>query len=182
LAARLPETDALGREAAQLIDSEAARLYDAMHGMIPRLTPLALGPLGLPDALRDLVASLRRRHPGFEFSLRTEGPDTPVDPGPALVAYRTAQEALNNAIKHSGGTHLDLLLTRDTHTMTLTLTDDGRGLPPPGERPERFGLPGLRERAAALGGDFVAERRPEGGTRVSVHLPCQAPAEMGGRP
>ena len=42
LATRLPEADATGREAALLIDSEAARLYDAMHGMIPRLTPLEL--------------------------------------------------------------------------------------------------------------------------------------------
>lgn len=176
LIARLPADDTTGREAAQMIDAEAARLYDAMHGMIPRLTPLTLGPLGLPDALRDLVASLRLRHRAQVFDLHIEGPETPLDADTALAAYRTAQEALNNALKHSGARHLGLLLQHNAQTLALTVTDDGCGLPPPDQRPHRFGLPGLHERAAALGGRFDAQRRPEGGTQVRLELPC------GGRP
>jgi len=177
LASRLPADDAMGREAARLIDSEAAHLYDAMHGMIPRLTPLALGPLGLPDALNDLVAAMRQRHPGFQLSLQVQGMDGPVSAGPALVAYRVAQEAINNAVKHSGGQHIALALHGDHPThMTLRITDDGRGLPPADQRPARFGLTGLRERVLALGGEFEAEGLPAGGSCISARLPREVAA------
>ena len=175
LATRLPEADATGREAALLIDSEAARLYDAMHGMIPRLTPLELAPLGLPDALNDLVSGLRQRHPTWQLSLQLNDRGAPLTAPAALVAYRVAQEAVNNAIKHSGGQHIAVTLTHnDPHHMTLTIDDDGCGLPPPAQRPARFGLTSLRERVLGLGGWFEAEARPEGGTRIQATLPCLA--------
>jgi two-component system sensor histidine kinase UhpB len=174
LASRLPEGDSTGREAAHLIDSEAARLYDAMHGMIPRLTPLALDPLGLPDALADLVSSARQRHPDWQVSLQVSGVEGPIAPASALAAYRVAQEAMNNAIKHSGGSWLALTLQRNaSDDMTLTIDDNGCGLPPPEQRAPRFGLTGLRERVVALGGRFDAGARPEGGSRVQARLPTQ---------
>lgn len=175
LASRLPEADATGREAALLIDSEASRLYDAMHGMIPRLTPLELAPLGLPDALNDLVSGLRQRHPGWQLSLQVSDMGTPLTASAALVAYRVAQEAMNNAIKHSGGSHICVTLNRsDPHHMSLFIDDDGHGLPPPEQRPARFGLTSLRERVLGLGGWFEAGVRPEGGTRIQAMLPCMA--------
>jgi two-component system sensor histidine kinase UhpB len=175
LATRLPEADATGREAALLIDREAARLYDAMHGMIPRLTPLELAPLGLPDALNDLVSSLRRRHSGWQIGLQLSDMSAPLTAPAALVAYRVAQEAVNNALKHSGGKHITVTLSRsDPHHMSLCIADDGCGLPPPEQRPLRFGLTSLRERVLALGGWFEAEARPEGGTRIQATLPCMA--------
>lgn len=177
LSSRLPESDAMGREAARLIDSEAARLYDAMHGMIPRLTPLALGPLGLPDALADLVSAVRQRHADWRLSLRCTGMDRPVSAPAALVAYRVAQEAINNALKHSGGQHIQVHLSlTDTDELLLQVDDDGQGLPPEAERPARFGLTGLRERVLALGGDFQASRQAAGGSRVQARLPREVAA------
>lgn len=184
---RLPDTDPQGREAARLIDQQAAQLYDAMHSMIPRLTPLALGPLGLADALNDLVAALRQRHPDLVLTAELTPPPQPL-PGPvALAAYRVAQEAINNAIKHSGGCHITLRLQLATPQsdklcaphMTLTIDDDGCGLPPPGQRPARFGLTGLRERVLALGGAFEAQARPEGGSRIRAELPLSPPQPEG---
>jgi two-component system, NarL family, sensor histidine kinase UhpB len=177
LATRLPSDDATGRDAAELIDTEAARLYDAMHGLIPRLTPLSLGPLGLPDALQDLLASLRARHAGIDFSLQIDGPDGPVDPEAALAAYRTVQEAVNNALKHSGGRRIAVALQRKDDWMHLTITDDGRGLPATEARAGRFGLRGLRGRVEALGGRFEAGNTDNGGASVRVDLPCQAPQD-----
>ena len=172
LAQRLPADDTSGREAAGLIDAEAARLYDAMHGMIPRLSPLHLGPRGLPDALRDLLATLRQRHPAFVMALQVEGPERPLAPAAALALYRTAQEAVNNAIKHSRARHIELRLVREDDAMHLEIADDGCGLPPAAERPEGFGLAGLRARLQALGGRFEAARRPEGGSRLSAWVPA----------
>lgn len=173
LALRLPATDSTGRHAAALIDQEASRLYESMHGLIPRLTPLSLGPLGLAEALGDLVATLRPKHP--DVQLHTELAPDPMRPDvhpPALLAaYRVAQEALTNAFKHSGARHVELHLSWPTMTQVcVAVEDDGRGLPEADQRPARFGLLGLRERVLALGGEFRAERRPQGGSRIEARL------------
>jgi two-component system sensor histidine kinase UhpB len=177
LSARLPAEDGQAIEAARLIDSEATRLYDAMHGLIPRLTPLDLGPYGLPDALGDLVMSVGRLHPQLRVALQVRGFDGPVASAPALAAFRVAQEALNNAIKHSGGRQIDVVLAGDgPGALLLTVDDDGCGLPPAEQRAVRFGLTGLRERVLALGGSFQAGPGPQGGSRIAARLPLEAPA------
>jgi two-component system sensor histidine kinase UhpB len=68
-------------EAARLIAEEAARLYDAMHGLIPRLVPLSLDTLGLAETLESLVRDWQRRTPSVELSLRQE---LLADPGPSV--------------------------------------------------------------------------------------------------
>jgi two-component system sensor histidine kinase UhpB len=175
LSGRLPADDQVSREATRLIESEAARLYDAMHGMIPRLTPLDLGPHGLPDALNDLAVSIGRLHPGISLSLHIENMDVPVGPAAALVAYRVAQEGINNAIKHSGGRSIHIGLTRSgPDEMTLAVDDDGCGMPEPEKRAGHYGLTGLRERVLALGGSFEVGRGAQHGSTIRARLPLQA--------
>lgn len=184
LALRLPAQDATGRQAAMLIDQEASRLYEAMHGLIPRLTPLSLGPLGLAEALGDLVATLRPQYPAVQLHAELAPDPAKEDAGPAcwaahhqpalLAAYRVAQEALTNAFKHSGAQHITLRLSWPAGAQVcVQVEDDGRGLPDADQRPTRFGLLGLRERVLALGGVFEAERRAQGGSRVQaiLHVP-----------
>lgn len=172
---RLPDVDAPSKEAAGLIDEEAARLYDAMHGLIPRLTPLSLGPLGLPDALSDLVATARQRHPSFYFGLHVDGVTLPVAPAVALVAYRVAQESVNNAIKHSGAGQIDVCLSlAGPGMLSLTISDNGRGLQRDRQGASGFGLTSLRERVLSVGGEFTATSLDGGGTRVAATLPLEA--------
>jgi two-component system sensor histidine kinase UhpB len=176
LTSRLSPDDAEGRRATLLIDSEAARLYDAMHGMIPRLTPLDLGPFGLPDALSDLVVAMGRLHPDIKVTLQVRDLDVPVGPAPALAAYRVAQEAVNNAIKHSGGHSIHVELAgSEAGAMVLTVEDDGCGMPPPELRALRFGLTGLRERVLSLGGVFDVASGTQRGSRITARLPLEAP-------
>ena len=59
-------------EAARLISDEAARLYDAMHGLIPRLMPLSLDTLGLADTLENLVRDWQRRNPTVKLSVQQD--------------------------------------------------------------------------------------------------------------
>ena len=61
-------------EAARLISDEAARLYDAMHSLIPRLAPLSLDTLGLSATLENLVRDWQRRHPGIAIDLEQQLP------------------------------------------------------------------------------------------------------------
>ena len=57
-------------DTARLIADEAARLYDAMHGLIPRLAPLSLDTIGLADTLKNLVRDWQRRYPAVTLSVR----------------------------------------------------------------------------------------------------------------
>src|SRR5487761_1689480 len=150
------------QEAARLISDEAARLYDAVHGLIPRLAPAALDTVGFSDALQGLVRDLQRRHPAVVLSLRQ---DLAVNPGPgvSLAAYRVVQEGLINALRHANASHVDIELRSERRSLTVTITDDGVGLPEDwSRRPGHYGLQGLTERVGHLGGKLTlrnCERR-----------------------
>jgi two-component system sensor histidine kinase UhpB len=86
------------------------------------------------------------------------------------------QEALNNALKHSGARRIDIEValgrsSQGTARLEVSVCDDGCGLPEGWQGAGRYGLLGLCERVSALGGECSAQRRPEGGTRVQAVLP-----------
>jgi two-component system sensor histidine kinase UhpB len=171
LARRAPEADATPQQTAQLIADTAAKLYAAMHDLIPRLRPLTLDNLELADAATERVAEWRRLHPDLAFSLEF-GP-LPDDLGESytLAAYRILQEAVTNALRHADARTITIRIGSDVHALLLDVVDDGRGLPQDWQRPGHFGVRGMRERARALGGEIEIENRREGGTRVHARLP-----------
>jgi two-component system, NarL family, sensor histidine kinase UhpB len=149
-------------DVARLISDEAARLYDAMHGLIPRLMPLTLDTLGLADTLENLVRDWQRRNPSVELSLQH---DLPADLGPSitLAIYRVVQEGLINAVRHAQATRIDISLGSTRDRIVVTVVDDGVGLPEEWSRPGHFGLRGLAERVEHLGGSVkVGDRQPRG--------------------
>ncbi|RZS54448.1 sensor histidine kinase [Sphaerotilus mobilis] len=178
---RLAERDPPAGATATLIADEAGRLYDVMHGLIPRLTPLALDSLGLADALADLAGGARQ-HPGAP---RIELTVTPLpgdlDNDLALAAYRVVQEALNNALRHSGATllHIGVGLVDGAagQRLQVQVDDNGQGLPPDWQRPGHYGLRGLRERVRSLGGTLAVEAALPGaahpGVRIAASLPVR---------
>jgi signal transduction histidine kinase len=95
-------------------------------------------------------------------------PDLPAEYRMAL--YRAAQEALTNVQRHAGASQVWLVLTAGDEAITLLVGDDGRGLTLSGEE-MGFGLQGMRERAAQLGGALYVEPRRGGGTQLSFRLP-----------
>ncbi|MFN2185305.1 MAG: sensor histidine kinase [Anaerolineae bacterium] len=90
-----------------------------------------------------------------------------------LAIYRTAQEALTNVQKHAQAKRVWLMLTTRDHAVTLLVGDDGQGVSLRKEQ-TGFGLRGMRERAAQLGGELHLEPRAGGGTQVSFRLPLPA--------
>jgi two-component system, NarL family, sensor histidine kinase UhpB len=158
------------REAARLISEEAARLYDAMHGLIPRLAPLSFDAAGLAEALERLVRESQQRHPQPRLVLAHELP-APLGASAALAAYRVVQEALVNAVRHAQAREVRIAVRATGERLTVTVEDDGLGLPPDWRRAGHFGLRGLTERIERLGGSFSIGNRTPHGVAVHAELP-----------
>ncbi len=180
IAQRTGATDAQSAQAARVIADEASRLYDAMHGIIPRLTPLVLDKFGLGEALTELVERTRRSQPELTLTLTVPQPDEPSATGlPAEVAltlYRAAQEGLTNALRHGQARSVSIGVRRDSGQMRLTLCDDGVGLPPEGAvRAGHYGLRWLTERVESLHGELRIEAVQPHGVRLAVSIPLLTP-------
>jgi len=170
LAISAQTTEAPLREAARLISEEAARLYDAMHGLIPRLAPLSFDATGLAEALERLVREWQQRHPQPRVALRHELPAS-LGASVTLAAYRVVQEALVNAVRHAQAHTVHIAVQAGAERLTVEVTDDGKGLPDDWARPGHFGLRGLAERVERLGGAFSVGNREPHGVTVRAEIP-----------
>jgi two-component system, NarL family, sensor histidine kinase UhpB len=173
IAAQSGARDAATSEVARLISDEAARLYDAMHGLIPRLTPLSLDTVGLTASLENLVRDWQRRHPSVTLTLHHELPPD-LSPGITLAIYRVIQEGVVNALRHANPSQVEVAVTGENAQITVTITDDGTGLPTDWSKPGHFGLRGLADRVTQLGGVFNIGNRATGGARLTATIPWAA--------
>jgi signal transduction histidine kinase len=130
----------------------------------------------LPEQLRKLVAACETTSPGTRIALDVEEAPHPLRPEVCLALYRSAQEALTNIRKHAHATKVLLRLSTiggPEDQVELTVLDNGQGSTSVNEYPTSgFGLLGMRERVALLGGRFSAGPEPGHGWRVEVVLPC----------
>ncbi len=160
-------------DTARLISDEAARLYDAMHGLIPRLMPPELDTLSLAETLESLVRDWQRRIPTVALSLRhTLAGD--LGPSVTLAIYRVVQEGLINALRHAQAAHVNINVESDAERIVVSVTDDGIGLPQEWARPGHFGLRGLSERVEHLGGVFKVGNREPRGASLNAEIPLAA--------
>lgn len=160
-------------QAARVITEEAGRLYDQMHGMIPRLAPMSLDTLGLADALRDLVDRVAASHHQLDLQLDIDGLPADVPEALALPAYRVVQEGLTNALRHGQATAVTArarAIGRDLHVEVI---DNGSGIAGDWRASGHFGLRWLNERVEALGGRLELQS-DSGRTVLSAVLPQEA--------
>jgi signal transduction histidine kinase len=137
------------------------------------LRPPALDDLGLLGALRETAEQYATK----DLSVSVKTPETlpPLSAAVEVAAYRIAQEALTNVSRHAGAHACTVSLTIDEpSTLRLEVRDDGIGIA--GKRASApthagVGLTSMRERASELGGSFLVEPLPEGGTLVHARLP-----------
>jgi signal transduction histidine kinase len=136
---------------------------------------------GLPQ-LAELVDAARDAS-GTAARLIVSGPVAEFDPGVELAAYRIVQEALTNARRHAPGAAVDVELRYADDALRLRVRDNGPGpLQPAGGGQ---GLPGMRERALAVGGTLRTGPAPGGGFLVEAVLPAKPdglPAKPDGLP
>jgi two-component system sensor histidine kinase UhpB len=170
IAAQTGARDPAIGDAAHLISDEAGRLYDAMHGLIPRLMPLSLDTLGLADTLENLVRDWQRRNPSVKLSVKHDLSEQ-LGPSVTLAIYRVVQEGLINALRHAQASLVEITVQSDSRRIVVTVADDGVGMPATETPPGHFGLRGLAERIAGLGGAFDIRRREPHGVCLVAEIP-----------
>ena len=141
-----------------------------MRSLIFELRPAELETEGLAAALRKHVEVLRRLHEQ-EIDVTVDG-ERRLPPDVEKGMLRIAQEALGNALRHSGAKRVNLTLAAHDSRVSLRVTDDGQGFDPEEAvtRSRRLGLTSMRERAEALGGTLAIESEPGLGTTIDVEV------------
>lgn len=171
LAARpLPESADAG-EIVRLIEEGIVMTRNVAHG----IAPLDMESEGLVTALRALAENVSRM---FRVACTLEcGPPPPIeDAGVATHLYRIAQEAVHNALRHGKPGQIVMSLSRVRERVTLTVEDDGVGLPEDWQSGHGLGTRIMAHRAGMIGGALSIEPNPTGGTFVTCSFPLPRPA------
>ncbi|HYG60072.1 MAG TPA: sensor histidine kinase, partial [Symbiobacteriaceae bacterium] len=153
----------------------AAEALAEMRSLIFELRPAALQEKGLAMALTNHVNLFRRRQ-NIEVTLTLEGEDR-LPPDVEFCLYRVAQEALTNAAKHARAHHVSLCYSVQPGLATLVVQDDGVGFDPAAAGSgQSFGMIGMNERLASVGGTLQVGSEPGRGTRIEARIPLQQPS------
>ena len=182
MAQRLLKRGGIEGVRAHLRDLHQARqdLVSELRHLISVLRPVYLEDLGFLPALEALVHQVSEGSPA-RVTLERRGQVGRLAPQLELAAYRIAQEALNNALRHASAGEITVRVQYAPEGLTLAVIDDGVGFMVP-ERPDEltqtghFGLVGMQERAALLGGTLHVRSAPGEGAEITADLPGHAPA------
>lgn len=153
----------------QLQETRASVL--ALRPDAPTLLPLPLALAALADAWRPWTDAVGGR---ATFRADADARTARYAPPVELACYRAAQEALHNAARHSQARHVEMELSLEPDGVCLTVTDDGCGFDPAAVRPRAdggWGLLGLCERLALVGGRCEVISAPGAGTQVVATVP-----------
>jgi signal transduction histidine kinase len=145
-----------------------------LRRIIAALSPAVIERLGLARALRLLAGRFVRTFPAG-VRVRITGRLEDLPPSLQQVIYRVAQEALQNAAKHSQANTITLSVRRADKVIRTRISDNGLGFQTGvTAKPMSFGLAGMRERAALLGGKFAVRSARNQGTTVILELPLNS--------
>lgn len=171
-ARRVATEDPKGARLLEEIIEHVNHAVESARALAHGLSPMILEHGGLPAALAHLAANATRTH-GLRVRFRKSLADElRIDPSVACHLYRIAQEAVSNAARHSGASMVTVRLDVGSQNLRLSITDDGRGLPPVGERAgDGLGLRIMEYRARMIQARFRIEQGARGGTRISCRVP-----------
>lgn len=142
-----------------------------MRRLISSLSPNVLEQLGLPASVRQFVSNFSRTFSGKVRVRMTQLEKIPRSS--EIMLYRLVQECFSNVVKHSSAQNVSLQLSRRNGIVQLKMKDDGVGFEvnTASQKTDSFGLAGMRERVALLGGEIKIQSSPGKGTEIDISIP-----------
>jgi two-component system sensor histidine kinase UhpB len=161
----------LANERLATLRSDITATVQSLRTIIADLRPPALEDLGLIAAIE---LFLQRSGPTPTATISVKGRERRLDPSSEIALFRIVQEAWSNIQRHADAQHVQINFRYAADALHVEIADDGRGFTPPraeGSPPGKFGLRGMYERAALVGGSLRINSAPGTGTRISIHMP-----------
>jgi signal transduction histidine kinase len=165
---------------ARMISQAAQRIMICLRGTLKRLRHPPAEELGLEASLISLIESWRSQR-AATVQLDLQGDLTDVPGSIAATAYRVAQECITNSLRHGAAREILLRIERRTgaeNALVVCVEDDGGGDAAEVAQSFGFGLTGLRERLAAVGGSLSIARAKAGlsvAAKIPITIPITAP-------
>jgi len=155
----------------QRVMAQLDELSTDVHNLSHRLHSTKLQHLGLQAALQELCQQFSSRH-SIPIELNAESIPRDLPEMVSLCFYRIAQEALKNAVKHSGSRRIDVRIVSGEKTLCMHVRDFGTGFDV-GTPSSGLGLMTMQERLRMVGGTFRIDSVPESGTEVVAEVPIE---------
>lgn len=161
------------RETVDVVD----RTIEGIRRIIGKLSPLVLQELGLMAAIRKEAKDFAR-NTGVKARVLISEDVGRLAPGTEQAIYRVVQEALHNVAKHAQARNVTVHLVRQEQLVQVVVEDDGIGIQARSSRDQSFGLAGIKERIAMLGGVSRVISAKGKGTRIEINVPAGEPAQV----
>ncbi len=153
------------------VKADFLKTIEEVRQISNNLAPTILNESGIDVALKNLCDSLNRTS-HIDIELSVHGDYSTGDPKIKFYIYRIAQEGLNNAIKHSGATRVQLQLIGSRDSIILIIEDNGKGFVYDTDVCTPCnGIYNMKERARLLSGTLDIESEPLQGTTVRLKIP-----------
>ncbi len=140
---------------------------DTLRDISRSINPERISRMGLRNALGEELEKIRKTNL-FKTTFETAGEEFAIDPQQQIILFRIVQEALNNALKHSGGDSLSLKMIFQDNCLSITLCDNGRGFNQKSEF-NTSGLLNMKKRAELIKADLTIESHAERGTCLRIN-------------
>lgn len=162
------------------LETLTADSLQELQRLMTDLRPSHLDDLGLSAAIRWYSTKIQE-HTALNVRVDIHGDECDLDDAMKITIFRIIQESLNNIIKHSHATHVNIHLHFDEKNVRISIFDNGIGFDHDQVQQRRtnrpsLGLAGMEERAALLGGTVTVQSRPGYGTEVEAKIPYHHPA------
>lgn len=165
LAARLAPETPDARKIVKLLEGSLTLTRNLAHG----IAPVEMDAEGLVTGLSEFAANVSQLY-RMECVFDCNGPPDIDDAATATHLFRIAQEAVNNAVRHAKAKKILVSLWNEKGLLELAIEDNGVGLPPDWEKKRGMGARIMAHRAAMIGGTFLIEPNPTGGTLVKCSV------------
>ena len=163
---------------------DLAKLAEVARHTIETCRNIARGVSPLTESRGSLIQSLRQITELAAAGGRASVTFEAIENAPLTLPnqsqeqlHRITQEAVNNALKHSGADNIEVMIQVDPALIRIEVVDDGRGLRESGETETGLGIDGMRQRAATIGARLWLETRRRGGAGVVCECPQRPPRE-----